>query len=141
MMNVRVKVDEDLPRQMADLFTECGYDATTVVGQRWQGLSDAELWPRVQQEGRWLVTADKGFANLRTYRELIEPALQQASWSWDRRIVIGPGQVNIAGGSMYDDSQQLIADYLLRFWQMPLAVLEAKAENNAAADVQGRVCP
>jgi predicted nuclease of predicted toxin-antitoxin system len=67
MMNVRVKVDEDLPRQMADLFTERGYDATTVVGQRWQGLSDAELWPRVQQEGRWLVTADKGFADLRTY--------------------------------------------------------------------------
>jgi type I restriction enzyme R subunit len=78
---------------------------------------------------------------IQTCRELIEPALQQASWSWDRRIVIDPGQVNIAGGSMYDDSQQLITDYLLRFWQIPLAVLEAKAENNAAADVQGRVCP
>ena len=66
-MSIRVKVDEDLPGQMADLFTQRGYDAATVVMQGWQGLSDEELWPRVQQEGRWLVTADKGFADLRTY--------------------------------------------------------------------------
>jgi type I restriction enzyme R subunit len=71
---------------------------------------------------------------VQTCREQIEPALQQAGWSWDWQIVIGPGQVNIAGGAMYDDSQQLIADYLLRFWQLPLAVLEAKAEDKPAAD-------
>ncbi|MGH9425865.1 MAG: DUF5615 family PIN-like protein [Terriglobia bacterium] len=66
-MAIRIKVDEDLPRQVADLFAERGYDAATVVGQSWQGLPDKELWPRVQQEARWLVTADKGFADLRTY--------------------------------------------------------------------------
>lgn len=66
-MSIRVKVDEDLPGQIADLLTQRGYDAATVVMQGWQGLSDEELWPRVQQEGRWLVTADKGFADLRTY--------------------------------------------------------------------------
>src|SRR6266571_30608 len=71
---------------------------------------------------------------IQTCRELIEPALQQAGWSWDWQIVISPGQVNIAGGTMYEDSQQLVADYLLRFWQMPIAVLEAKAEGKDAAD-------
>jgi predicted nuclease of predicted toxin-antitoxin system len=62
-----VKIDEDLPRQVADLFSEQGYDAATVMGQGWLGVSDDDLWPRVQDEGRWLITADKGFADLRAH--------------------------------------------------------------------------
>jgi hypothetical protein len=30
-------------------------------------MSDEILWPRVQNERRWLMTADKGFADLRQY--------------------------------------------------------------------------
>ncbi len=44
-----------------------GHDVATVVGQGWQGVSDDVLWPRVQNERRWLITADKGFANLRRH--------------------------------------------------------------------------
>ncbi|MBI3248307.1 MAG: DUF5615 family PIN-like protein [Deltaproteobacteria bacterium] len=66
-MAIRVKIDEDLPKQIAELFAQHGYEAATVVEQGWQGLPDEQLWPRVQQEGRLLVTADKGFADLRTY--------------------------------------------------------------------------
>ena len=66
-MAMRVKIDEDLPRQIAELFAQHDYEAATVVEQGWQGLSDEQLWPQVQQEGRLLVTADKGFADLRTY--------------------------------------------------------------------------
>jgi type I restriction enzyme R subunit len=71
---------------------------------------------------------------MQTCRELIEPALRDAGWSWDGQFLIGPGQVNITGGTMYDESQRLVVDYLLRLWQMLLAVLEAKAENEDAAD-------
>ena len=63
-MTVQVKVDEDLPRQIADLLIASGYEAATVVEQGWRGLSDEALWPRVQHEGRWLITADKGLADL-----------------------------------------------------------------------------
>lgn len=35
---------------------------------------------------------------------------------------------------MYDSSQELVLDHLLRFGQIPLAVLEAKAESEPAAD-------
>lgn len=66
-MIAQVKIDEDLPRQIADLVAARGYDALTVMGQGWQGASDDELWPRVQNEGRWLITADKGFADLRLH--------------------------------------------------------------------------
>ncbi|MGB0060533.1 DUF5615 family PIN-like protein [Candidatus Binatus sp.] len=66
-MIARVKIDEDLPRQVADLVADRGYDATTVVGRGWQGAPDDDLWARVQDEGRWLITADKGFADLRLH--------------------------------------------------------------------------
>lgn len=66
-MSSRFKVDEDLPRQVSELLSARGHDATTVVLQGWQGLSDESLWPRVQTERRWLVTADKGFGDLRKY--------------------------------------------------------------------------
>jgi type I restriction enzyme R subunit len=42
--------------------------------------------------------------------------------------------VNLSGGNMYDDTQRLVVDYLLRLGPLPLAVLEAKAETEAAAD-------
>src|SRR5467141_1596401 len=45
-----------------------------------------------------------------TCRQLIEPALQGAGWSWDRHLRLGPGRVNISGGSMYDVNQDLVLD-------------------------------
>ena len=62
-----IKVDEDLPEDVARIFSEAGYIADTVVQQRWGGSKDEDLWERVQAEGRWLVTADKGFGDVRTY--------------------------------------------------------------------------
>jgi len=62
-----VKIDEDLPWQISELFVSRGHDAKTVVGQGWQGFSDDILWQRIQREGRWLITGDKGFADLRAH--------------------------------------------------------------------------
>ena len=69
-----------------------------------------------------------------TCRELIEPALSAVGWNWDAQLIIGPGKVNIAGGAMYDTDQRLIADYLLKFGQIPLAILETKGETHPAED-------
>jgi len=44
-----------------------GYDAVTVRDPGWTGSADDDLWQRIQKEGRWLVTADKGFADVRLY--------------------------------------------------------------------------
>lgn len=66
--------------------------------------------------------------------ELIDPALRAAGWAWDREVVIGPGRVNLSGEGMYDPTQRLVADYVPRIFNMPLAVLEAKAEGEPAAD-------
>ena len=69
-----------------------------------------------------------------TCQEVIEPRLTDAGWEWIEQLHIGPGRVNISGDNMYDESQAIIADYLLRYRGVPLAILEAKAESESAAD-------
>jgi predicted nuclease of predicted toxin-antitoxin system len=66
-VGTRFKVDEDLPRQIAEMLNANGHDARTVLEQGWKGASDDVLWERIQAEGRCLITADKGFADLRRY--------------------------------------------------------------------------
>jgi type I restriction enzyme, R subunit len=69
-----------------------------------------------------------------TCEDLIEPRLAGLGWSWQEQLRIGSGRVNLTGGSMYDETQFVIADYLLRFKGLPLAIVEAKAEAESAAD-------
>jgi uncharacterized protein DUF5615 len=63
----KLKVDENLPEELADLFVGCGHDAVTVADQGWRGMPDPDLWQGIQDENRWLVTADKELAD-RRYR-------------------------------------------------------------------------
>jgi predicted nuclease of predicted toxin-antitoxin system len=60
-----VKLDEDLSSMVAEPLRQAGYTVATVLEQGWSGLKDAELWPRVVDEGLFFVTADKGFADIR----------------------------------------------------------------------------
>lgn len=62
-----IKIDEDLPRQAADYLINAGYIAHTVRQQEMGGWKDPELWAAIQSENRFLVTADKGFGDVRRY--------------------------------------------------------------------------
>lgn len=64
---MRIKIDEDLPQAAAQMLRERGYEAATVFAQGMSGLKDALLWQAVQAEQRFLVTADKGFGDIRLY--------------------------------------------------------------------------
>lgn len=66
-MALKVMVDEDLPRQAVQLLREHDYDATSVVEQGMGGWKDPPLWMAVQKAERYLVTADKGFGDIRVY--------------------------------------------------------------------------
>jgi predicted nuclease of predicted toxin-antitoxin system len=66
-MPLKVALDEDLPRQATQLLREHGYDAASVVEQGMGGWKDPPLWMAVQKDERYLVTADKGFGDLRVY--------------------------------------------------------------------------
>jgi len=60
---IRIKVDEDLPAEIADLLRVPGHDVQTVVQEGLTGTPDDRVWGVAQEEGRCLFTADKGFAN------------------------------------------------------------------------------
>ncbi len=64
---MRVKVDEDLPKQATQLLRERGFDALSVIEQGMGGFKDAPLWSAVQSEQRFMVTADKGFGDIRLF--------------------------------------------------------------------------
>ncbi len=64
---VRIKVDEDLPGEVAELLRGAGHDALTVAQQHLSGAPDEALWDSVQREGRCFITADKGFADARLH--------------------------------------------------------------------------
>ena len=67
-MTLRIKVDEDLPTAIVQLLKGAGHEETaSVLEQGMGGLKDPPLWKAVQAEGRFLVTADKGFGDIRFY--------------------------------------------------------------------------
>lgn len=62
-----IKLDEDLSPLVAEPLIMQGHNVASVVSQGWSGMSDDELWPRIMAEKRLLITADKGFGDLRAY--------------------------------------------------------------------------
>lgn len=64
---MRIKVDEDLPKLAVQMLRDRGYEAASVLEQGMGGTQDPPLWQAVQSEHRFLVTADKGFADIRFY--------------------------------------------------------------------------
>jgi len=62
-----VKVDEDLPKAVTRILQEKGHEAFSAQEQGMGGWKDEALWRAVQAERRFLVTADKGFADVRNY--------------------------------------------------------------------------
>ena len=64
---MRIKVDEDLPQAAVEWLRTKGHDVLSATQQGMGGWKDAALWQAMQAEQRFLVTADKGFADIRSY--------------------------------------------------------------------------
>lgn len=64
---MRIKIDEDIPPVAARWLEERGYESNTVIDQGMGGWKDPDLWEVVQAEERFLITADKGFADIRVH--------------------------------------------------------------------------
>jgi predicted nuclease of predicted toxin-antitoxin system len=64
---VKFKVDENLPRQVADILRGAGHDAMTVNDQGMKGSVDLGIANVCQGEHRALVTLDLDFADVRRY--------------------------------------------------------------------------
>lgn len=64
---MKLKVDENLPIEVANRLRAARYDARTVHEQLLTGESDLRISEVCQQENRVLITLDLDFANVRAY--------------------------------------------------------------------------
>ena len=67
MMVYRIKVDENLPIEVARRLNDAGHDALSVLDQKMGGASDEVIAGICRDEGRILITPDGGFSDIRAY--------------------------------------------------------------------------
>lgn len=75
MSGLLVKLDENLSRSHAELLRRCGYDADRVHDQGLSGASDLAVWDRVVAEGRFLITLDLDFSDVRRFPPGTHPGI------------------------------------------------------------------
>jgi predicted nuclease of predicted toxin-antitoxin system len=64
---LKLKIDENLPAECAEILRDGGFEADTVRDESLTGADDSVLAARSRLEGRVLVTLDLDFANIRAY--------------------------------------------------------------------------
>ena len=62
---MKIFVDENIPLITVQALRDVGHDVLDIRRTVDQGMPDDALWEMVQQEGRMLITTDKGFAQHR----------------------------------------------------------------------------
>ncbi|MCB1033575.1 MAG: DUF5615 family PIN-like protein [Acidobacteria bacterium] len=70
-----VKLDENLGRSHREFLETHGYHVDTVREEGLSGAPDAELWDRVVQEGRFFITLDLDFSDVRKFRPGTHPGI------------------------------------------------------------------
>lgn len=62
---MKIFADENVPLMTVRTLREMGHDVIDIRGTTDQGSADDALWEMVQQQGRLLITTDKGFTQYR----------------------------------------------------------------------------
>lgn len=107
---MKIKLDENLPNVLAFLLTNLGHNVETVPEENLAGAQDADIWEAAQREGRFLITQDLDFSDIRrfipgTHSGILLVRLQNPTWwalaerlesvfqgenvnSWERCLVV-----------------------------------------------------
>lgn len=72
---MKVKLDENLPAELADLLSAGGNDVHTVRGESLAGRDDGAIFRAAAGEGRMLLTQDLDFSDLRRFAPGTHPGL------------------------------------------------------------------
>ena len=64
---MRIKLDENLPLQVAFELKTLGHDVHTAPEEGLSGCADQEIWEAAQREKRFLITQDLDFSDARRY--------------------------------------------------------------------------
>jgi predicted nuclease of predicted toxin-antitoxin system len=72
---LKLKLDENLGKRLAELFQAAGHDTATVAGQQMSGASDSDLIGHCCDEARAIVTLDLDFGNPLLFRPSQYPGI------------------------------------------------------------------
>ena len=64
---MNVKLDENMPATLAEALAELGHDVDAVPGEELSGALDEAVWTTAQSVGRFLVTQDLDFSDIRRF--------------------------------------------------------------------------
>lgn len=64
---MNIQLDENIPHDAATIFTDAGYQLSTVLGQGLGGKADPEVAAACKAESKVLITLGADFANLGAY--------------------------------------------------------------------------
>jgi predicted nuclease of predicted toxin-antitoxin system len=70
-----LKLDENLGRSHVQLLRNAGYEADRVHDEGMSGWTDPRIWVRVCKEGRFFITLDLDFADIRAYKPGSHPGI------------------------------------------------------------------
>ena len=64
---MKIKMDENLPLQIATTLGSLGHDVHTTSAEGLAGRTDLEIWRTAQAESRFLITQDLDFSDIRRF--------------------------------------------------------------------------
>lgn len=64
---MKIKLDENIPVSLARDLRQMGHDVETVLDEGLKSEEDGEIWQVSQREGRFLVTQDLDFSDIRRF--------------------------------------------------------------------------
>lgn len=64
---MKLKLDENLPESLIARLTQAGHDVDNVRLENLTGGSDSTVWHAAQEAGRFLITQDLDFSDLRRF--------------------------------------------------------------------------
>jgi predicted nuclease of predicted toxin-antitoxin system len=70
-----LKLDENLGRSHVELLRNSAYEADRVYDEGLSGWKDSAVWKRVCDEGRFFITLDLDFADVRRYKPGSHPGI------------------------------------------------------------------
>lgn len=65
---MKIKLDENLPAALAEDLRRHGHDVDSVHDEGLSGEADSAVWAGAQHAGRFLITQDLDFADVRRFR-------------------------------------------------------------------------
>lgn len=65
---MKIKLDENLPASLVASLSALGHEMDSVTSEGLSGRRDPEIWQAAQEAGRFFITQDLDFSDLRKFR-------------------------------------------------------------------------